>query len=263
MTEGEHSKDLIEASGREIAEHADPGPTFLDMVERLAARPDIPVEKIKQIMDMQEHILDRQAKQEYNAAMVRAQARFKPVPMNGWNDHTKSKYALYADIVKTLGPDYTDEGFAVSAYEGETEKSEHIRVCMDIMHEGGWTETKWADIPIDDKGPGGTKNKTATHAKGSSLSYGKSYLARGVWNIATSESDDDGNAAGGTAALEFITADQKDELVTLSNEAKMDDADITRLLAVLEVDDLDTLPQGKFIEAKNLIIKMIKHKAKS
>lgn len=242
--EGEHAQEHLNGNSEVPAVIE---PSFLDVVERLASRPDIDVAKIQQVLDMQEHVLDRQAKQEYNADMVKAQAEFPLVPLNGYNDHTKSPYPLYSDIVKTLSPVYTKHGFAASTYEGETSKENHIRTCIDVMHRGGWTETKFVDIPIDDKGPGGTKNKTDTHAKGSSLSYGKSYLARMVWNVATGE--DDGNAAGGTAS-EFIS---EEEIKALNKKIKDVNADGERFLKALGIETLDTMPKSWFKKAMGML----------
>ena len=44
--------------------------TFFAAIERLSMRPDVDVAKIKQIMEMQEHILERNAEQIFNAAMT-------------------------------------------------------------------------------------------------------------------------------------------------------------------------------------------------
>ena len=170
---------------------------FLAMIERLSSRPDIDVEKIQRIIDMQEQILNRNAKQAFNAAMTRTQAKMPIVPEDKKNTQTNSMYSSYEMVLKYTKHVYTDEGFSLLFYEGETQKENHIRVCVDVMHSEGHTEKRYVDVPIDNVGIKGTPNKTMTHAKGSSLSYGKSYLLRMVFNIPTGESDDDGNAASG------------------------------------------------------------------
>ena len=53
--------------------------SFLATIERLAARPDIDPGKIQQFMDMNERILDRDAKQAFNAAMTKAQSQIELV----------------------------------------------------------------------------------------------------------------------------------------------------------------------------------------
>ena len=183
--------------------------SFLATIERLSSRPDIDVEKIKQIMEMQEHILDRNAKQAFNAAMVRVQSAMPTIPKDLKNIQTNSMYSAYETILKHAKPVYTTGGFNVRMYEGETQKEAHIRVCADVGHEEGHTENYWTDLPLDDRGIKGTVNKTGIHAKKSSLSYGKGILMCMVFNIPTGHDvDDDGNACGS----EFITSDQRIEI---------------------------------------------------
>ena len=177
--------------------------SFFASIERLAMRPDVDVEKIKQFMEMQEHILDRNSKQAFNAAMVRAQSRMEVVLKTTEGEH--NKFANLESVLEMARPIYTNEGFAVTFYEGfsTTEKplkDGHIRMVADIMHAEGYTKTVTADVPFDDKGPQGKVIKTGPHATGSSFSYGRRYLNCMIWNIATGD-DDDGKAAGGEISL--------------------------------------------------------------
>jgi hypothetical protein len=166
---------------------------FFAMIERLSSNPDVDVNKIEQIVNLQEHILDRNAKQLYNEDMVKAQSLIPSVFKNKPNEQTRSKYADFSAINKIAKPHYSACGFSLTYYEGKSEKENNIRVFADCMHRGGHTEIKWVDVPIDDKGIKGTTNKTNTHAKCSSLSYGKRYLICMIFNIATDDEDDDGN----------------------------------------------------------------------
>ena len=114
---------------------------FLSTIERLATNPEVDVDKIQRIMDMQEHILDRNAKQAFNAAMVQAQAEMPVVPLDLKNTQTNSRYSSYKIILKYTKPVYTKAGFSVSMYEGDTKKESNIRVCADVMHAEGHTKT--------------------------------------------------------------------------------------------------------------------------
>lgn len=175
-------------------------PSFFSAIERLAANPAVDVEKIKQMMEMQEHILDRNAKQAFNAAMVRAQAKMPIVPKDNENTQTGSMYSGYETLIKYCKPVYTNEGFSVTFSQGfgtpENPLAEgHNRIVADVMHEEGHTKIVFADIPIETTGPKGGVLMTKTHATGSGFSYGRSYLIRLIFNIPTGN-DDDGNAAG-------------------------------------------------------------------
>lgn len=167
-------------------------PSFMEMVERLASRPEVDVSKIEKILDMQEKILDRKAQQEFSESMVAVQGAMPTILKDKENLQTRSKYSQLETIIKAASPIYTKEGFSLSFYEGETPKPEHIRVCCDIMHIGGHKETRHADFAIDTKGIKGTPNKTLIHGEGSTFSYGRRYLTCMIFNISTGD-DVDGN----------------------------------------------------------------------
>lgn len=221
--------------------------TFMSTIERLATNPDVDVNKIKQIVDMQEHILDREAQQAFNAAMVRAQRDMPIVPKDRKNEQTRSRYSSYEMILKYTKPIYTQAGFSISMYEGETVKENNIRVCADVMHENGHTKQYWTDVPIDDKGIKGSVNKTQTHAKGSSLSYGKSYLMKMIFNIPTGH-DDDGNVAGGS---ETISIDQQTEITDLITEVYKGKGE--KFLKWLGVESVETIPVSMYKKAINAL----------
>jgi len=181
--------------------------SFFSVIERLASNPDVDVEKIQRIMNMQEQLLNRTAKQAFNAAMVRAQQKMPVVGKDKKNEQTHSMYAGYETIIKACQPVYTKEGFSVTFYQGHgTEEvpigKDEIRVMADIMHEDGHTKTVHVDIPVETTGPKGGVLMTKTHATGSGFAYGKSYLLRMIFNIPTG-GDDDGNAAGGNYRIRY------------------------------------------------------------
>jgi hypothetical protein len=213
--------------------------SFMAVIERLASRPDIDPQKIQQFMDMQEHILDRNAKQAFNAAMVRAQSKIKIVHADSKNIQTNSMYAKLDKIVKEIAPVYTGEGFSLSFYEGDTTKEKHIRIMCDIMHEQGYTLTRWVDMSLDDSGIKGSVNKTKIHAEGSSYSYGRRYLTCMIFNIPTGD-DDDGNSAGG---MQYISTDQQIEINDLIKEVEADKA---KFLKFLKVDSVETIPSKAY-----------------
>lgn len=175
---------------------------FLAMIERLAARPEVDPDKIQKFIDMQERILDRNAKQAFNAAMTKAQNKIELVVARSKNEQTRSMYAKLKQILIETKPIYTTEGFALMFYEGETLKENHTRVCVDIMHNEGHTEKRWGDFAVQTKGMAGNPMMTLIHGEGSAFSYGRRYLTCMIFNIPTGD-DDDGNSAGG--GVEKIT----------------------------------------------------------
>jgi len=233
--------------------------SFLQMVERLSINPDVDVEKIRQIMEMQEHILDRNAKQAFNAAMVRAQSKMPIVPRDKLNSQTQSKYSKYETILKLCKPIYTEEGFSVMFHEGDAKKEDEIRIIAEVMHEEGHTKTVWTDVPLDISGIKGQVNKTKTHAKGSSIQYGRSYLMKQIFNIPSGD-DDDGNLAG----TDIITEEQSNELYALIDEHNLnhDGQYLKRFLEYMKVDCIEEIPVKLYPKAKAAIMSAIKKVSK-
>ena len=227
--------------------------SFLSMVAALAANPEVDVAKIQQIVDIQEHILDRNAEQSFNAAMVKAQHAMPVVMKDKLNTQTQSKYSSYEAILKAAKPAYTAHGLSVMFYEGDTTKEGEIRIMADIMHEDGCVKTRFIDVPLDATGIAGKVNKTGTHAKGSSVSYGRSYLIRMIFNISTGE-DDDGNGAGS----QYITEEQAMDLAALIDENIKDKKYKGQLLAYMKVESFDLIPIKQFKKAETAINTYIK-----
>ena len=171
---------------------------FMEMLEKLVASPDVDPAVISKLVDMNELAMERRAKVAYSEAMVRAQAAMPLIIEDANNSQTRSTYAKYKTLIKYTRPIYTTEGFSMMFGEGETDKPDNIRVCLTVLHTSGHSEYFFVDIPLDLTGAKGTVNKTKTHAKGSSISYGKTYLLKMVFNLSTGKDDDDGNLAGGS-----------------------------------------------------------------
>jgi hypothetical protein len=224
---------------------------FLAAIEKLAANPNVDVEKIQRIMDMQEQVLNRNAKQAFNAAMTCAQMAMPVVVKDRKNEQTRSNYAGYDNIVETCQPVYTKEGFSISFYQGsgcaESPLAEgYVRVCADIMHSGGHTKTRHIDIPVETTGIKGNSNMTKTHATGSAFQYGKGYLIRLIFNIPTGD-DDDGNRAGGAVCI-----DDK-QVSTLTDMLNDKGITSTRLLKYMGVDSLEKIVAADYEKAVGAI----------
>lgn len=213
--------------------------SLLATIERLASNPDVDVEKFKALVKINEDAMDRSAKQAYNSAMVDAQGKMTSVLKNRKNDQTNSRYADLDAVLKTVKPIYTKAGFAIAFHErhGTPDNpipERHIRIIADVMHRNGHTEIMEADMPLDDSGIKGAVNKTGTHAKGSSFSYGRRYMVCMIFNISTGD-DDDGNAAGGKV-VEYITEDMQTEISDLLGPGDED-----KLLKWVKADSIDKI----------------------
>jgi hypothetical protein len=214
---------------------------YMSVVERLASNPDVDVDKLQKILDMQEHQLNRDAEKAYNSDMVLAQAEIRVVVKNKHNQQTRSDYADLTAIIASAKPIYTNHGFALSFYEGVSPKEKHIRVMVDVLHRMGHKETRFHDVPLDMFGIAGKANKTLVHGGGSSISYGRRYLTCMVFNIPTGD-DDDGNAAGGNVA-KYVEGGDLELIKKLHGEVAPKAA---QFLKFAGAKSLDTIPLENF-----------------
>jgi hypothetical protein len=182
---------------------------ILQVIERAATNPDVDIDKMERLFSMHERMKQREAERAFADAMAAAQAEMPVVVRNLRNNQTNSRYADIAAIAKAVNPIITKHGFSLSFGTDASRLDDHYCITCTVSHEGGHSKHYQADIPADGTGMKGNANKTATHAFGSTMSYGRRYLTLLIFNIATGD-DDDGNRAG---AGPVITDSQRDELL--------------------------------------------------
>ena len=163
------------------------------MFERIAANPDVSVDKLQALMDMQRTLLSDRAKVAFSAEMSEAQREMRPVAADATNPQTRSKYASYDALDRKLRPIYTKHGFSLSFDTAESTLPEHVRVLCYVEHSDGHSRTYRVDMPADGKGAKGGDVMTKTHAVGAAMSYGMRYLLKMIFNVAVGEDDRDGN----------------------------------------------------------------------
>lgn len=222
---------------------------IFSIIERAARDPNVDIDKMQRLMEMREREMARIAQKAFNEAMAAAQAEMPQVVRDADNDQTRSKYARYETISEAIQPIITKYGFSLSFNEGDTDKPNHIRILCDVMHEAGHTKQYHADIPFDNVGMKGNANKTATHAYGSTKSYGRRYLKLDIFDIALKNEDDDGNAAGG-GVQEKISSNQ---LVTLRKLIEETNSDIQKFCELGKIDALPDMPARQFDSAVRLL----------
>lgn len=206
---------------------------LVQMLERLALSPDVDVQKLERLLQMQERIFDRNAEAEFAAAMTRVQAQLPTVLRKSKNEQTSSLYAKHEHIAKIIKPIYTAEGFSITFSEDDSPKEKHVRVVAILRHNSGYKERHHIDVAIDDVGLKGNTNKTLTHAEGSSQSYGRRRLTCMMFDIATGD-DNDGNGAG----VAKITEQQLADLEALIEEAGANRAAYIKHLKLERLEDL-------------------------
>lgn len=223
---------------------------MVSMIERVAVSPDVPIEKLEKMLDLQERIWAKNARDAFYADFALMQAEMPEIPKRGEikvRGVVQSKYALFEDIVEFSKPVMQRHGFSLF-HKSRIENGEMI-VTGILAHKGGHAEQDEIPLPYDTSG-----NKNATQVRGSTLSYGKRYTASNLLLITSRGEDDDGSAAGSGAT---ITEEQFMELRNMIEEA---DADEEKFLKFLRVQNLEELPQAQYGHAVAALTKKIKQK---
>lgn len=172
---------------------------FIAMMERLAMADNVDVAKIEKMMDLQERILDRNAKQAYMADFAQMQPELPAVERKG-TAHNDKKYAKYEDVIEAVRPHLGKYGFGFSHKVNQTDAK--IEVICTLTHRSGYSESTQFVAAADASG-----SKNAVQAVGSTISYGKRYTLLALLGIATEDEDKDGNNPN-----DFITEEQAQEI---------------------------------------------------
>lgn len=161
-----------------------PPDSFTSMVERLAANPDVPVDKLERLLAMQERILDRNAEAAFNAAFAEMAAEIPTVSERGKTD--KGTYATLEDIIEAVRPVLQRHGFALS-HRTEWPEKTSVKVIGILTHREGHSRQSEFMSGADASG-----SKNAIQGLGSAVAYGRRYTTKDLLNIATRDEDDDG-----------------------------------------------------------------------
>ena len=173
-----------------VTAYADPLTALLSNPEQLA---QCPIETVERLFELQRQSRADQARIAYHEAFNAAQSALEPVRKEGWNRFTKSYYGLAEDIERMLQPIIFSHGFSYSAStEPNQSTSGMVTVKLTIRHVRGHEEQHRLDVPLDNVGMEGSKNKTKIQGMGSSYRYAVRYLLTYVWGIQLVE-DTDGN----------------------------------------------------------------------
>lgn len=173
---------------------AAPGDPVVQMIERLAANPDVDVTKLERLIEMQKDILLVNAKAAFNAAFSRMQSDLPTVDERGRGDKGSS-YAELEDIIEAVRPVLGRHGFSLSHRSEFTDKT--VKVIGILTHEQGYSRESEFLSAADTSG-----SKNAIQALGSAVSYGRRYTTKDLLNIATRREDDDGKKSGTAAQPE-------------------------------------------------------------
>jgi len=206
---------------------------ILQVIERAAMNPNVDIDKMERLLQMQERVLERDAKAQYAAAFADMQAELPEVEKKG-KGHGSIKYAKWENIIGEIRPVLQKYGFGLSFRVSDADNGVYVTAIL--MHRAGHSEETSRTFPADKSG-----SKNDIQSVGSAIQYGKRYMGCAILNITTGdEQDDDGRAAG---AGEPITDAQREQLAELIDRTE---TDIAKFCAHFKVDALADLPMTKF-----------------
>jgi len=157
---------------------------FLSLIEKVALDPNVDVEKMTKILDMQERILNKQASIEFNKSMALAMVQIPSVARE--TQGQSNKFAAFENINKIVKTIIAKHGLFIT-FRTEFQSDDFLLVTAKITHQSGYSQETSMRFPFDNSG-----NKNDIQAVGSSISYGKRYTMSALLGIATHDEDDDG-----------------------------------------------------------------------
>lgn len=219
-------------------EQALTAPTASRLLE-MAVDKDLDVEKLGKLVELQERLLDRQAAEEFAAAMARFQAECPPIPKTstvsfpgGGGSQVKYKYAELDTIADHIRPLLRDCGLAYTWDSDFTDT--HIECTCTVQHTGGHSKSSKFTAPLDTPArmSGAQKNAAA-------LTFARRMSLIQVLGLTTTESDTDGV----TGSLEPISEQQVRDLELLLENCG---GNLQRLLKFMGVSALSEIPASSY-----------------
>jgi len=178
-----------------------PASPAVSMFERLAMDPNVSVEKLERLLEMQERIMRHNAKAAFDGAFARMQSQIPEISEKGQilvKGQLRSTYATLEDIHAEVKPILKEHGFAIRhRTEWPADRAGVIRIVGILSHEQGHSEESSFEAPMDR-----SDFRTDIQSMGSTVSYGRRYTTLDLLNIATRGADDDGKKAGAPQAPE-------------------------------------------------------------
>lgn len=226
---------VAEKKGQDMAET-----NTVSMFERLACDPNVDVDKLERLMQMNERALMRQAEAVFASALADMQQELPSIAEKG-DASGRYTYAKWEHINTAIKPILHRHGFALSF---RTNFAEGIEVTAVLSHKSGHSERTAIKLPAD-----GSGNKNAVQAVASSVSYGKRYTAGALLNLTSHGEDDDAYAAGDRSAP--ITEEQEGELSKLVQSLPADRQEAFMKWA--KVRNLSQIVQGAFEDSRKAL----------
>jgi len=208
---------------------------IISMIERAAMNPDVDINKMERLLEMQERIMAAQAKAEYSASKTTALAEMPSIPKNG-RGHNDMPYSKLKDIISTTRPVLAQHGLSLG-WDTKVE-GDKIVVTAKLTHENGHEETTSLPLPFDNSG-----SKNAVQAIGSSQTYGQRYTAQAILGLSLGDDVDDDGKGGGTKSV------SPEQFIILRDLIEASGSQEAAMLRAFGATSLEQFPLAKFDNA--------------
>lgn len=209
---------------------------IIQIISRAASDPNVDIDKMERLLQMQERIMEREAKRSYTEAFAAMQTTLPEIAEKG-KGHGNIRYALWEDVNKAIRPILADHGFGLSFRVSDADNG--IKITAVLSHRNGHSEETARTFPADKSG-----SKNDIQAVGSAISYGKRYTASALLNITSrDEPDDNGYSVGLGAKINEKQAEQLREMIDET------DSDAEKFCKYYRINALPDLPAAKFEDA--------------
>lgn len=218
----------------EVTERPSQATQMLNIVARAAADPNVNVDKMQSLLTLQRELLADQAKAEFNSAFSRLSGKMPRVKKNGRVELGAGKgsypFSKWEDIDRIIRPLMESEGFALSFNSSpRSADGGGLVITGELLHRDGHSKIASMPLPLD-TGPG----RNNLQATGSTMSYGRRYVAEMLLNIVREGDDDDGQRWD----AEMISDEECAELSRGLTETKSDLAAFLRFMGVTAIPEI-------------------------
>lgn len=233
---------------------------MLAVIARAAADKRVDVDKMRELLAMQQAIEAREAEREFNVALMAAQSELpkivKDASVKETSGSTKYRFATLEKVATEVDHVARKHGFSQSFGTADSPLSGHYRIICDLSHSGGHTRRYLCDLQLDAAGAKGTANKTPVQGVGSTMSYGRRYLKVMMFDLIIVGEDRDGNRRKEQDGPSSITMEQAQEIRALADKVG---CPLDRIVAHLnlpnmrrgfpEIEEVTELPPQRFEQA--------------
>lgn len=208
-------------------------PSTLEIFATLARDPAIPLDRIRQLLDMQREAERWDAEKAFIAAFARLKFPTIKKSAKGHN----SKYAPYEQIQAIIDPILAAEGFTLSFTSGEI-TAQGIPIHGTLSHVQGHSRQGVMYLPRDKSG-----SMNEIQGVGSTTSYGQRYVAKMMLNLRFVGDDDNADS------FSFLDERQTNNIIDMMNAAEMNPESQSKFLEFMKAERVGEIHKRDYEKA--------------